>query len=99
MRVRDLQSADSFCHRFLVATKSGAYVRRIESESIGSTNLIVHQSITNIFHQIVELLRILGVLEESGEILLSHHRVHSLTDLFQFPGNFCASDSTLGLRV
>ena len=33
-----------------------------------------------------------------GEILLGRHRVHNLTDLFQFPGDLRGSDSTLDLK-
>ena len=43
--------------------------------SIRSANLIFHQSITDISYQIVELLCILRVAEEVGEILLGRYGV------------------------
>ena len=49
MRVRDLQSTDSFRRRVLVVMKSEVHVRYIGSESLGSTNLVIHQGVANIF--------------------------------------------------
>jgi len=60
-----------------------------------SVNLIVNQGMANIFHQTVDLLCVLGVFEEMQEILLRCNRVHSLTNLFQFPGNPGTSDLAL----
>ena len=48
--------------------KSGEDIRDEESGLFGSTNLIVHQGVTKIFHQTVEPLGILGVNEEIREI-------------------------------
>lgn len=39
----------------------------------GSANLIVHQSIVNIFHQVIYPLHILRVVEESHKIILDFH--------------------------
>jgi hypothetical protein len=55
-------------------------------------NLIAQQSITNIFYQIVELLCILGIVEELCEILLGCERVQGLANLFQFPSDPCVSE-------
>jgi hypothetical protein len=87
VRERDSRSVDSSCRRCLVATKSEADVRHGESETFGSANPIVHQGIANVFHQTVKLLCVLGVVEEIREILSGRHRVQSLADVFQFPGN------------
>jgi len=62
---------------------------------LGSANLIVHEGRTNIFHETVDFLCIIGVLEGIREVLLGRHRVHSLANLFQFPGNSRASVSAL----
>jgi len=35
----------------------------------GGANLIVHQSMINIFHQVINPLHILGVIEESHKII------------------------------
>ena len=42
--------------------------RYYEGESFGSANLIIHQGVTNVFHQTVQLLGILRVVEETREI-------------------------------
>ena len=55
----------------------------------GSTNLIVHQGIANIFDQSVESLGIIGDVEEIREIGSGYYRVRFLANLFQFPGNPC----------
>ena len=79
--------ADNSCHRYLVVMKSMVDIRFNGSESTRSANLVAHQSITNIFHQPIKLSCILGVVEETGEILLGCHRVQCLKDLLQFPSN------------
>jgi len=61
--------------------------------SVGSANLVVDQGIANIFHQSVNLLCILWVFKETRKVLRGYHRVHSSSNLFQFPGNHRASDS------
>jgi len=76
---------------------SAVDVRYDASECVESVNLIVNQGIANIFHQIVDFLCILGDFEEIREILLGRHLVHSLTNLFQFPGKPHASDLALDL--
>ena len=68
MKGSDLQSADSARCRDLVATKSEGDFRYCESISFVSANLIIHQGVTNILHQIIQLLRVLGVVEETWEI-------------------------------
>ena len=65
---------------------------------VKGANLIVHECVANIFHQYVEPLGILGVVEEIREIASSFYRVHSPANLFQFPRNPPASDSILDLR-
>ena len=60
-------------------------------------NLIVHECIANVFHQAVEPLGILWVIEEIRRIVLGFYRVHSPANLFQFPGNPRASDLILDL--
>jgi len=62
---------------------------------LGSANLIVYQGRTNIFYETVDFLCIIGVLEEIREVLLARHQVHSLANIFQFPGNSRASVSAL----
>ena len=48
-RVENSQSTDSLYHRFPVVMKSETDVRYIESDFFGSTNLVIHQGVTNIF--------------------------------------------------
>ena len=60
-------------------------VRYGKSGSFGSANLIVHQGITNVFHQAIQPLCILRVIEEMGEILLGCHLFHSFFDIVQLP--------------
>ena len=49
--------------------------------------MIVYQGPANIFHQTIKLLSILGVAEKVREITSGCHWVHSLANLFQFPGD------------
>ena len=53
--------------------KSEANIGYDRSGSLESANLIVHQGMANVFHQTVQLLCILRVVEEIGNILLSCH--------------------------
>ena len=97
MRKCDVQYPDSSCGGCHFVTKPEAGVRNEESESLMGANLIVHECIANVFHQAVEPLGILWVIEEIRRIVLGFYRVHSPANLFQFPGNPRASDSILDL--
>lgn len=67
----DSRWIDSSCRRCLAAGKSDTAVRHSGSEASGlGANLIVHQGITNLFHQAVKFLCILGVVKESRNALL-----------------------------
>ena len=49
--------------------------------------MIVNQGVADIFHQTVELLRILGVAEKFREITSGYDWVHSLANVLQIPGD------------
>jgi len=55
--------------------------------SFESTCLVVHHCLANIIHQIIEPLRVLGVVQELRNILLSCQWVQSFVDAFQFPSD------------
>ena len=78
--------------------KPEADVRNDENEWTGSANLIFHQGVADIFHKTVNPLCILGNVKEVREIVSGFNRVHSLVNIFQFPGNPRASDSVLDLQ-
>jgi len=65
-----------------------------ESECLENTNLIFHHGHTNVIHQIVKPLRVLGVVQELRDILLSCHWAQSFVDILQFPSNPRPSAST-----
>jgi len=77
---------------------SAVGVRYDTSECFRSVDLIVNQGIADILHQTVDFLCILGGFKELREILLGCHRVHSLTNLFQFSDDPRVSDPALDLR-
>ena len=56
------------------------------------TNLIDHQYIANVFHQGVDNLVILGVVDGIRGIASGSYQVHSPANLFQFPNNPRESD-------
>jgi len=60
-------------------------IRRDESKCFGSANLIFHHGLVNVIHQIAEPLRVVGVVQELRDILLSCHWVQGFVDIFQFP--------------
>ena len=69
---QDLQSVGSSLHGYLAVVRSGESLEVISVSSLGgSANLVAYQGITNIFHQIIELLCIPGVVEELYKILSS----------------------------
>ena len=55
----------------------------------GSANLIVHQGIADIFHQVINPVCILRVIEEICKIISGCYQSHGLADLLQSPGNPC----------
>ena len=93
------QSSGSSLCRCPFVTMSETDVRNNESKSFGSTNMIVHQCMANIFHQTVNFLRILGVAEKAREITPGCHQAHSLANLLQFPGDPACQPSSRPRRV
>ena len=89
---------DGCCYIHPVVRKSEALVRYDGSRSFGNTNLIIHHSLANIIHQIVDLLCVLSVVQELRDTFLSCHWIQNLADIFQFPSDLRASASTLGLN-
>ena len=70
-------------------------IRRVENQPSVGTNLIIHHRFTDIFHQIVELLCVICVVQKLRYVFLSCHLIQSSTDTFQFPNNSRPSASTL----
>ena len=62
-------------------------IRYDKSKSFGSANLIVHQGMAKIFHQTIELLCTLRVVEEIHKVISGCHWVHSSANLFQPSGS------------
>ena len=75
--------------------KSGVDVRVMRVGPMGGANLIVHQGIANILHQVINPLCIPGLVEETRKVILDHYQIHGLADLSQFTGNPDMSDSIL----
>ena len=69
----------------------------MKASAFWSANLIIYQSIANTFHQIIKLPCVLRAVEEIRGVPLGHHWDHGLADIFQFPDNPRASDSTFNL--
>ena len=75
--------------------KSGANVGVMRVGLMGGANLIVHQGIADIIHQVINPLCIFGVIEEIHKIISDCYQAHGLANLLQFTGNPNASDPTL----
>ena len=58
-----------------------------ENECLRSTNLIVNHGLTDIFHQIIELLCIISIGQELCNIASGFHQVQSFIDDIQFPSD------------
>ena len=74
--------SDGCFRRYSVVRMSEADVRRDDIQPFGSANLIVHHSLANILHRIVEPLRVVGVVQEPHNIFLSCNQVQNLVDTF-----------------
>ena len=72
IREWDPQFLDSSYLRSLVAMMSGQMLETMRVGPAGGTNLIIHQSIANIFHQATNPLSILRVVKGIHRIILGH---------------------------
>ena len=69
-----------FC-RYHAVRKSKEEIRYEESQSSWDTNLIVHQGLADVIHQIIKLPCVPGTVQELCNIFLCCHRVQSLVDI------------------